>query len=511
LFYLIVLLLVMLDRLAPRLRPLWLRAEGWATRYRWGWVGVLVVLLAGYIAYNYAVAPWLPNVRFDKAGNPIQQGVVITWDSYIGAPVDQGPKYNLLRIGWYLSPLGIAVGGLGLLRLVWGKLNAATGLFFGSLLVVGFLFIQETYTEAHYIYTMRRYVPLILPAFVMGMAWVCQLLWSRLRPRPFGLAAAAVLAVGIGVFFIYTSRVVLPHIEEQGAISQLSTLAARFPPNSVVLFSNERDEPNVVSTPLQFVYGIESFVVNRGYPQVSNDILQGVVQRWQSQGYKVWVMMGANGGKLHFPNLSLRPEGSWSYDGPEFEQLYFQKPTNVSSAYLPWGIYSVQPASPPPVWPFKIDIGDMDYEWLVAGFNKQERDRPGTPYWRWTGDQAVLRLPWPAAPGGKNLSVARLTLRLRPETPVEGKKPFRTQPLTVGFSIGDTPIGQVVVQSGTDFTDYILNVPAVPAPQGGEPGYALLQIKSPTWSPEQAGVSYDTRILGIQVESVEIASPAPAP
>ncbi|HYO49127.1 MAG TPA: hypothetical protein VEW94_04680, partial [Chloroflexia bacterium] len=110
------LLLFALDRFYPRLRPAWSVAERWAARYRWVWAGLLVLAVGGYAAYHYAIGPWLPNMREDNAGRPLAQTVFTTWESYIGAPVDLGERYNLLRIGWYLSPLGIVVGVAGLLR-----------------------------------------------------------------------------------------------------------------------------------------------------------------------------------------------------------------------------------------------------------------------------------------------------------------------------------------------------------------------------------------------------------
>src|SRR5205814_8948812 len=99
------------------------------------------------------------------------------------------------------------------------------------------VFIGETYTDAHYIYTMRRYVPVILPALILGVAWACQFLWSRLRPQALGVGLAAVIALGLALFFAYTNRFLLPHVEEQGAVAQLSSLAQQFKGKSVVLFS----------------------------------------------------------------------------------------------------------------------------------------------------------------------------------------------------------------------------------------------------------------------------------
>jgi hypothetical protein len=505
--YAAVFLLIALDRLYPRLKPIWVRVDSWVMRYRWAWAGAIIVVLAAYFSYKYFYAPWQPNVRVDSAGRPIAQQISTHLDSYIGAPVDEGPRYNLLRVGWYLSPLGMVVGVLGLLRWVWDRLSAATGLFFGSLLVVGFVFIQETYTEAFYIYSMRRYVPVILPALILGIAWAAHFLWSRVKPRPLGMALAGILIAGLALFFAYTDRVIVPHIEERGAVAQLDDLAARFGKGkNVVLFSEGRDEPYVVATPLQYIYGIESFVLAHSYPQVNNTVLQQVIQRWQSQGYKVWVMMGANGGQLNLPGYSLKQEGTWDYRVPEFEQLTTQKPTNVSESFLPWGIYSLEPKQAAQPWPFKLDIGENDYQNLVAGFNKQERDNPSSPYWRWTGGQSILRVPWPTQPASsKTYDGGTVTLRLRPESPVPGKAAVRTQPLTVTVTLDNTPVGTVVVPPGSDFTDYTLHVPPGIPKVGTDPDNALLGVKSPTWSPYDAGVSNDQRALGVQMDGVEIS------
>ncbi len=519
--YLGSLLLLALDRLYPRVRPLWKRLASLTVRYRWVWAGALMLLVGVFALYRYGIDPWLRYVRFDKDGNALARLYQTTMESYIGAPVDEGSQYNMLRIGWYLSPPGMALGVIGLLRWIWSRLDAATALFFGSLLVVGFVFIEETYTSAHYIYTMRRYEPLILPALVLGIAWSCQFLWARVAVGAVGAhgislrsiaplrVLGVVAALGLGVFFVYTDRLIVSHVEERGAVSQLSQLAARFKPagKSVVLFSNDRDEPNVVATPLQYIYGIESFVLVRSYPDLSNTALERIVKRWQSQGYKVWVMMGANGGKLDLPNFSLKEQGTWKYDVPELEQLYYQKPSNVFEAVLPWGIYSIEPKSSAAqsALPFSIDVGDMDYKWLVAGFYKQEHAQGDQSDWRWTGDHAILRVPWPTQPGGKTLQGGKVTVRLRPESPTAGGRIVRTTPLTVTLSLEDTPIGTVVVPPGSQFGDYTVVVPPGVKKTSRGTDTSLLHIKAPTWSPQDAGISYDARALGIQLDSVTIS------
>lgn len=499
--------LVALDRLHHRLAPLWVRLESLAVRYRWLWAGALMLLVGGYMVWHYLVGPWQPNVRATDAGEVIPQLFNTTWESYIGAPVDEGSRYNLLRIGWYLSPLAMLLAAVGLLRWIWTRLNAATGLWFAMLLILSFVFIQETYTSAHYIYTMRRFVPIIIPALLLGVAWACQWLWSRLRPRMVGSVLAGLLILGLGVFYIYTGRAIIPHIEERGAVAQLDELASRFPnpDKTVVLFSDGRDEPYIVSTPLQFIYGIESFVLWREYPALNSDVLQTIVKRWQGQGYEVYLMMGVNGGKVRFTDLSLREAGSWDYDVPEFEQLYYQKPTNVSRSYLPWGIYKVEPGAPQtPALPFTANIGEMDYPFLVAGFNKQETDDNGQTFWRWTGNHAIMRVPVPVSPGGSTYEGALVTLSTRPETPQEGKPALRTEPLTITVALDDTQLGQVLLPPGSDFTEYTFTVPPGTPKTERDAGTGLLHVYAPTWSGQAAGLGYDPRALGVQLDAVRV-------
>ncbi|HUP28245.1 MAG TPA: hypothetical protein VM409_07405 [Chloroflexia bacterium] len=498
-------LLFLIDRNYGRVRPLWVRLEGASVRYRWAWAGIVVIAVAGFALYQYAIGPWLPNVRQDDAGHVFPQEVFTTWQSYIGAPVDLGARYNLLRVGWYLSPLGVVLGVLGLLRFIWNRLNAATGLFVGVLLILSYIFIRESYTDPHYIYTMRRYVPVVVPGLLLGFAWACQFLWTRVRPRSMGLALAALPAVGLCLFFVYTSRTIISHVEESGAVAQLTDLASRLPEKSVVLLSHERDEPFIVATPLQYVFGRESFVINKSYPDVKNTTIAGMIERWRKQGYSVWVMMSANGGKLNPPGFTLKEEGTWDYDVPEFEQLRYQKPYNVSRSYLPWGLYSIQPGVAKQSLPFSLDVGGMDYKWLVAGFYLQEKAQQDKSSWRWTGDHAVLRLPLDVGEGGVTYRGASVTLRLRPETPQVGIPPLRAEPVRVKVSLNNTQLGEVVVPAGSDFTHYSLKIPpGVPVSQTPGDG-ALLHIDAPTWTGMQAGISYDQRVLGIQVDEVTVS------
>jgi hypothetical protein len=219
----------------------------------------------------------------------------------------------------------------------------------------------------------------------------------------------------------------------------------------------------------------------------------------------VWVMMGANGGKLDLPNFALREEGFWEYTVPEFEQLREQKPYNTYLTNLPWGIYSLVSREVGARFPARIDIGDMDYPYLVAGFYTEERLPGESNKWRWTGPAAILRVPWPSG-AGDTYAGAILKVRARQESPSEIGLARPQQPLPLTVYLDDTRVGQITVRPSSEWGDYELRTEGnIPRGEGGRPEEALLRIESPTWSPQSSGTGSDARALGVQIDLVEVS------
>jgi hypothetical protein len=543
--------LIALDRLRPRWRPL-AGALGSAVGRRRRWLlGALCLGVAAFFAYRYL---WEPRILLSAdALDALRAGALpFAWQSYIGAPLEavaQTGKSNqpglvntnsfiLVRLGWYLSPLGMLLGVVGLVRALWKRLTAGTAYFFAVFAVVGILFSGDTYTVATYPYSLRRFLPVAIPALLVfaayALAWVAEKARGRRLVRPLVWGAAGALVT----FFLVTGWVIISHTEEAGAVAQISALAARFPDprKTVLLFSNDRDEPYIVATPLEYIFGFNCFSLNRAYGDTKGDVVEGAVRRWQQQGYHVYAVLGANGGKLSMPDLALTPltQGGppeWVYNVPELEQLYAQKPKNISASTLPWGLYEVvsRTQTTPPTLPYRLDIGGLDYTSLVAGFSGKEKTHatdPDSAQWRWTFDDAYLRLPWPDA---ARRSGATVTLRLSagpatravhaaaaPGAKAGAETPLVAAPALVTVSAGglrqqavrltpSAPFTDVVrLAPGAPFTDVSFAVPATAPPDPSDAGSILLHLHSSTWSPAEAGVSPDQRGLGVEVDSVTL-------
>ncbi|HMA37634.1 MAG TPA: hypothetical protein VKY74_24485 [Chloroflexia bacterium] len=542
-----------LDRLRPRWRPLATTAGVALARRRLPLLGALCAMVGAYFVYRYL---WQPRLLFgDDAWAALQQGPLAFarhLEPYIGAPlqaVAQTGKSNqpglintnsfiLVRLGWYLSPLGILLGAIGLVRALWKRLTPGTLYFFVTLAIVGTLFSSDSFTVPTYPYSLRRFLPVVIPGLLLLGAYALAWAGEKWRPRRLVRPLAWATAGALGVFFLATGWVLISHTEEAGAVGQIAALAARFPnpAKTVLLFSNERDEPYVVATPLQYIFGFNAFSLNEPYGQTQGRVVQGVVQRWQKQGYTVYALLGANGGKLFMPDLALVPHTQggapeWVYNVPELEQLTAQKPKNISMSTLPWGLYDIvsRTQTTVPELPFHLDIGGRDYEYLVAGFSGKEKTHPSDPdaaAWRWTYHDAFLRLPWPASATAQG---ARLTLRLSagpPERRVPAPKhptaaeSARLVPAPSGalmlpapaqvsiLASSGPPLGQVTLAPGAPFQDVTIPVPSSVPPDPANPHYLLLHLVSTTWSPAAAEVSADIRALGVEVDSVAL-DPAP--
>jgi hypothetical protein len=291
---------------------------------------------------------------------------------------------------------------------------------------------------------------------------------------------------------------------------QLQQLADRFPQNSILLFSGGRDEPHLLATPLQFIYDRSAFVISTNYPRGD------LIERWllsESATHPVYVLMGADGGKLFLPHTRLVPEAQF---GPtftvtlhDFESLQLQKPHNPQDNALSYTVYRLDPKTggDPPLGtaPVAITAGQADERYDVQGFYGIEHDTDNPTPYRWTGPTALLRIPWTASLAQ---SGGTITLRL-----AGGKRPAALgEPahatIALDSDVGEPGPSLASFDIADGFATYTVTIPpdALPA---DDTGTAILRIESSKpWSPQDYAPPnapiYDSRALGIQVQSVTV-------
>lgn len=548
-------------------------AERAIRRYRDSLLRVAVLAIGLVAVYGYFIRPQMLSagtlVALPGCLNPAQisrpTGDCLALQGYIGAPIAP-PQYpnpvaylldtlpdrltghtppprvspamrindkigiyqaNMVRVGWYLSPLGVVLGVAGF-ALWWRRgMGRESWLFLGIGLLTSFFFIRQSYgtSEATYIYILRRHVPQVYPTFCLGMAYALAALaaWRPTGRHPAGanggawpaligrwpLVGATLAALALAGFLVATNRPIYNHVEYGGALAQLGAIAGRFGQGDVLLFrgggptyADTRDKPDLIVTPLKYAFGLDALTIKSKEPDKYAGQLASYVRRWQAEGRQVYLALGASGG-LDLPGFQLDRVGLASLHLREFEQLTDQKPRNVQDFDLDFAVYRLVPASSArPVSPSAVAIDD--YAAQVSGFYHPERI--GSVELAWTDGDALLRLPWPPGDAPRTITL-RLAGGKRPEALGAARACLSFRP-EAGFWVQDpsavfAPLG--CFDLTRDMAGYTLTLDPRAYPVSTTGG-ALLRIRSAAWTPSVADPALnDDRPVGVQFGGLTIA------
>jgi hypothetical protein len=278
------------------------------------------VLIAGVIAivllfiYGWFIRPSLGDIGASRdywfAGGQIPT---------------QLDRENLLRLGWYLSPLGIVLAMAGICLMLW-KVTARTAVVLVVGLMFSLLYLWRIQANPHQIYTMRRYVPAVLPFFVVSTAYLLE--WLMRQKRKWMVLSGMVLAILWLVGLAWSARGFISQVDYKGIIAQVEELDSRLEPGSILIFGD--DNPitlgDLVGTPMQYIYGHKVYSL-RDAEHTDIEALNDAVEAWVESGQSVyWV---GDSGFLEFTGLTPRNSFTYTLTVPQLETSYENKPTRV--------------------------------------------------------------------------------------------------------------------------------------------------------------------------------------
>jgi hypothetical protein len=248
-----------LDRLAHYKRPL-------------TWAAVALVLALA--AYAWFLRP--------------QIGSVITYDYwYGGGQVPAGlDRENLIRLGWYLSPLGIALATAGICLMIL-KLNRQTALVLGTGLIFSLLYLWRIQANPHQVYTMRRYVPAVLPFAIIATAYLFGYLFGR--DARWQRLAAMLLAVLWFVALAWSAQGFIRQVDYQGITAQLSDFDDQLVADSVIVFNDQApiSTGDTLGTPLRYLHGHDVYTL-RDLPTLDAASLERTLEAWLDSGRTIY-------------------------------------------------------------------------------------------------------------------------------------------------------------------------------------------------------------------------------
>lgn len=310
---------------------LWARGEAWLGRL--GWLVrplkvVAITLILLWWIYNWFVRPaW---------GEPLIY--VNPWDNIT---VEQWNHENLVRLGWYLSPLGMGLAALGMGRLIW-RLERKTWAFvlLGGLFTL--LYVWNIRSNGVQVYAMRRYVPVVAPFLlstaVLFIGWVGQAADRWRQGGAVFLTAVWLVALGL------SARGFVAQVDYPGLIEETAHIAGQLPPGSVLLFNQANDIGigDHLGVPLTLIHGHHAFVLFH-LDALDEARFREAIAGWQAAGRAVYWVDIPGGQAWPLGDVPLAYRFAYSIPIRNLEGSFTHKPTAVFTAVWPSDVYEIQP------------------------------------------------------------------------------------------------------------------------------------------------------------------------
>jgi hypothetical protein len=321
----------------------WLLAPGYTTMT---FSGATLAVAAGGIAATLVSAglAWLLLPRQAAARTPSQTtraAVLIALIALIGiiayvvrpgpaspgvgegaAALEAAARESLVRLGWYVTPIGLALALAGAGWLLWsGRWRRAAPLL-GLLGLSLAFYLPNPLVSSDQPWAARRYLPVVLPGLLLLAAYGATVLGQRLgRPlRGRGRGARAIIAgllcLAVAVWEWRTTAPIVAFREQAGAIAQVQALAALIPADAIVLFPRSAAGTRL-SLPLQYLGGRAAFVLPAEEPVEG---ILAVVRRWRAEGRPVYWVVPLGTRFPTPPGIRFAPAGQFSFDAAQLER-----------------------------------------------------------------------------------------------------------------------------------------------------------------------------------------------
>ena len=451
---------------------------------------LLAVVLLAFAALAVAAARWwgLTGALARQAAGFVLVGLLAAYAvNYMVTNPGRFPD-TVFWLSWYLSWPVLALCGAAVVWLLRSGMagRANQGLSFMLLLigVVGLHYLYDPLEDGDHIWSMRRFVPVVLPGLLLILAAACNRVieWIYVEYRTAATIAAGLVLVGLlGRPSLAVAGVPL----WDRALDQSAELARLFPDDAAVLVSPELAGTHI-QTALAYVHDVDTILVQEQQP---GERLRDVVLDLMARGRDVFIVVDRQGFSFPAPDLTLLEFREARIDVMTLEQTLDRLPQALVEETARMRILQVAGAEDDALPPrTAVNIGNPadDIVSNLTGFYAAEQDPAAGPY-RWTREVASFAVP----AGGRVMLV------------VAGGRPAGAPPAEISVWAGRHQIADDVVVENQPQT-ITLDIP--PAERAGP---TELLIRSTVIQPQALGMGADTRNLGVRVYRADILPAEP--
>ncbi|MFN8006835.1 MAG: hypothetical protein U0V70_07400 [Terriglobia bacterium] len=443
-----------------------------------------MVLLLIAVAYGLFLRPYLPSAR-EIVDLPLPHEGQISLSN----------ELNLIRLGWYLSPLGLGLALLGFLVLLNDLFDSRQRMllpFFVIFVVFSgfYLFKSRAFPDNYWV--IRRYIEITIPGCVLliliALNWLSQALERRVRRR------AATAFCGLLLVLVWAGEFqAVPGLwhqtELEGTLNQLGRLGSILKESDVILlpYGNTQD---FLTGPLKSVF--HKTVYNLASFEPGTKVFEELVGQWLGEGKRVFIAAGDDQTRMHSSRLAFVPRDRFYFQTPFMERQYDRLPRAMESLENLITVYEVRRR--PPSGKSEPVTFDMDFHFgtKTKGFYPSEA---GGESIRWSSAEASIELPGVPLTGEATLLLS--ARQMHPEGTSKGQ---------VKLFLNDQFLGQSSFSPEPGIYRF-----SVPPGVLRETQTNTLRFLSDTFSPVALGISTDIRDLGFILDYLKLVTAAPAP
>ncbi|HVL67128.1 MAG TPA: glycosyltransferase family 39 protein [Vicinamibacterales bacterium] len=335
----------------------------------------------------------------------------------------------------------------------------------------------------------RRFVPVILPGtllFATGAAFATA--GSGWIARAVRWTIGSVFVVLLAGAYVRAAAPVVSHVEYEGLIPRLETLAARLAPEDLVIVEarDAQSDVHVLGLPLAYIYARNVLVLSSARPDKGTF---AAFLEWARTRYGRVYFLGGGGTDLLSHSYGVRAVASERFQVPEFETTREGLPRRAARKEFEFGLYEfVAPQRYPGGW-FDLDVGTNDDLHVLRFYAKEVSD---DVTFRWTRSRSFV-------------SVTTITATARELTLVmaDGGRPAAAPDAVVEVYLHNQRLGTVQVKG--PWRPYSLEVPRdIAARAAGATDPVELRLVTSTWNPADVLGVADSRDLGVMLDRVTI-------
>lgn len=461
------------------------------TRRRIVFVSLSALVIFVFV-YGYFLRPMMATEANLLPLAPPHQGAIPYYD-----------ELNLVRLGWYLTPPGLALACIGIILalrqvVLKGQLRPLPLLLLLAAFLLFYGYKSRAFPDNYWV--IRRYAEVSIPAMLIlaglviqrlgrwtsGYPWVAaQSTYRRFLPRVCGSA----LLIAMIVTQTVAAWPFLGRGELGGTWAQLALLASRTTEADVVLFERGRAQEFFVG-PLRNMFGQNVYPLAHNEPNPA--AFERVVGEFLAVNRRVFLISCDEWTSLNSSKYTFEPVERFHFTSPLVERTYRRLPEKMQNVHYSLQLYEVKPRRQEDSKPFQALNRHSSFGFASKGFYQPELGKGGNTF-RWSRGDASVEMP-----EIDSTHPAVLIVRLaRPDVGATTESPIKVR--INGHNLG-------VLRLAPGFNDYKIPIARSQLARGDR---NLVEIQSQSFNPSAMGYGGDIRDLGFMLDCIKLQSMAP--